>query len=936
MNYIPLHAHLANGSIGDSVLKVEDYIEKAKELDINSLVMTDHGSMSAMIDFYTQCINNNIKPIIGCEVYLSPDRLNKDKNDPKSTERYHLVLLAKNEIGYKNLLQIHNDAQINGFYYKPRTDLNYLSKHGEGIIALSACIGGPIPKAILNNNIDEARILINVFKNIFDDFYLELQPGNFKEQIQVNLKLIELSKETNTPLVITNDIHYLNEEDATIHDLHIKIGRKMKYDKNLIYKDTCYYFMSYNELLNKFDYIDKDIITNALNNTNIIANQCDVNIDLSTKMPKYKAPNNLSEKDYLLKQLFTNFEKKKNNFINPSGYMSRLLYELETITMKNFEGYFLIIQDLVQHAKDNKISVGPGRGSAGGALVSYLLGITAVDPVKNDLMFERFLSPHRSAIPDIDLDFDSTYRQDVMKYAAEQYGMDNCAMIGTFHMRKARASIRDTARLFDIDIALADKAAKLIPTVIYDSDGEKKTDLSIKESIGQVSELRKMSKKYPDWFNAAIKLEGLPSHSGIHAAGMVISPISLLDSLPLVYDKTRDMYATTLPMEQVEKAGFVKIDFLALNTLSVIDKSIEEAKCDFNFVNNKFDDKEVWDLIGSKDLAGLFQISSSTYRRRMHRLKPKSMHELAICLALLRGPAISSGADELYMQILEGKEQPKYIHELYYEATKDTYGVLVFQEQLMQIAVNFGFSLEDGYRIVKLAAKKNFEGLESYEKQFKENAKELDVPEEVVDEVFKIIVDSGQYLFNIAHATCYAHVTYLSAYLKIHYPTIYMKNLLTNAYINDSFIKEAIKDVQRLKLNFKPIDINNSDWEFKIQNDSIVPGMCAIKAFGQKATEEVISKRPFNDLEDFLDKITKANCKKNNIIAGIFAGLFDSIEPNLTRQEIYLKYMDLRKEEPLKEIKVTNHAKSKRYKISDKCNKIEKLIMQAPFSKMAS
>lgn len=568
--YYPHHAHLAPGSLGDSVLKISEYVKRAKLFGLKYLTMTDHGSLSAMYTFYAECRKNDIIPIIGIEMYEAADRLEKNS---KSKEYNHLILIAKDLEGLSNLFELQNDASMTGFYYKPRTDLSVLKKYGKGIIGLSACVAGSIPEAILNDDPEKAIVLIEAYKDCFDEFYLEIQPGNFPEQIKVNDALVELAAYTNTPLVATNDIHYLNHEDYIAHDAHVRISRKMtidqeidpdtgeKKERTLIYPDKCYWFMSRDSIEKAFQYTDRltyEIVQQALDNTLVIAEQCSLTLSTDIHMPEFIVGEDETEEEALNRLCFQKLDELLPYVPNPSDYVERLLYELDVINQLGFCGYFLMVYDFVNYARSRGISVGPGRGSVGGALTAHILGISLADPIKYGLMFERFLSPHRKSIPDIDIDYDSSRRDEMFHYAVSKYGINNCALVSTLHMRKAKGALRDSARVLGIDYEIGDAAAKLIPAVFYGDDGEKTTDLGIVDSISIVEELQTMQEQYPELFDLAIKLEGLASGSGIHAAGIIISPISLADRLPLVASNKEGVNATSLNLADAETAGLTK------------------------------------------------------------------------------------------------------------------------------------------------------------------------------------------------------------------------------------------------------------------------------------------------------------------------------------------------------------------------------------------
>lgn len=907
--YFSLHVHSIK-SINDSILKIDDYIKKAKELGLHSLSLTNHGTMSDVFEFYKKCKKENIKPIIGCEVYVVDDRLEKTRGYA------HLVLIAINKKGFENLIAIHNDAQIIGKYYKPRTDLSFLSKHGEGIIALSACVGGELPKMILNaialSEDDEADYneeehinnmieYINTYKTIFDDFYLEIQPGDFMEQVVVNESLISLSEMTNTKLVVTNDVHYLNEEDYLAHNIHVCAGQKKEVTENILYPDKCYYMMDRNDLENKLlKYIDSKILDEAIINVNNIANRVEDYDIIPEKiyMPKFDVPVPYTEDGWLEKICFDKLDKIKYRLDDIAEYTERLMYELRTIRKLGFSGYFLTVQDYVLWAKNNDIQVGPGRGSVCGCLVAYLTDITKVDPVKYNLLFERFLSEHRPSPPDVDLDFDAKKRDLVFNYVVNKYGKDHCALVSTFSERKAKAALKDTGRTFGIPKEICDEVAGLVPTVFYmdDEDGnsEKKTDLSIEDTMDLVPQFKEYAEQYPDWINAAIKLSNIPKATSVHAAGTIISPVKLGNIIPLIPSKNEDLLATALNLKDAESAGLIKFDFLSISTLGTIDKCLKMigVKDVYDIMDEEYDDPKVWEIIGSKYTAGLFQISSATYRQRMGRLAPETIKQLAACLALVRGPCIASKADEKYMRIIEGKEEIELIHPIYDEVTHDTNGILIYQEQLMMICFKMGFTLDEGYKIMKLSSKKEMKELKKYESRFMELSKTKNMTPEVASRIFKMIVDSGLYSFNESHGVAYAILCYITAFLKTYYPREFLAASLTNAYERKEEVSELIAECRRLGIKFDGLDINSSDWDFTlIRDNEIKIGFSAIKGFGYKAYEELIAHRPFNSMEEMLEKVAKKNLGKRPIIPAIFSGAFDLYYNN--RLEAYEDYCNL-------------------------------------------
>lgn len=563
--YIPMHVHTIK-SIGDSILNIEEYIKKAKYLNLPAITITNHGTLSDMFEFYSACKKENIKPIIGCEVYVTKDRLDK-----KNKKYHHLVLIAKNKVGLKNLLHIHNDAQIEGFYCRPRTDYSVLEKYNEGLICLTACVGGELPKIITDTETseEEKEKLIDEFiirnLNIFGtDLFLEIQPGDFPEQIIVNKKLEEINKKYGIPLILTNDIHYLNKEDYIAHNIHVCAGRGKTTSVNddIIYPDKCYYLMSNYEIEKACEYsMSKPAFNLGLYNTNYIANIIeDYNI-IPDKifMPEFEVPDGYDEDSYLEQIAFNKLNKIMHKIKDPSQYIDRLYYELNTIKKLGFSGYFLTVEDYVRYARENDLEISPGRGSVCSSLVAYLLEITRVDPIKYDLLFERFLSEHRPSPPDIDLDFASDKRNKMFEYIIKKYGKEHCSLVSTFTLRKSRSALKDTGRVFGIDKDIYEYVASLIPQVYYedDEDGntEKLTDLSIEDSIKLIPELEEYSKKYPDWFNAAIKLSGIPKATSVHAAGTIISPKPLDEIIPMIKSKEENLNATALNLKDAEMAG---------------------------------------------------------------------------------------------------------------------------------------------------------------------------------------------------------------------------------------------------------------------------------------------------------------------------------------------------------------------------------------------
>ena len=933
MNYVPLHVHTSKNSVGDSILKLKDYIKKAKELGLKSLSVTGHGSLADMYDFYFECIDNNIKPIIGCEIYLTPDMEDKTKD----SKTYHMILLAKDNDGLKNLINIVSIASLDGFYKKPRVDLKYIKEHSNGLICTTACVGGMLPQLILNNEETEEHIkeLIDVFG---DDLYFEIQPGDYIDQVTVNNKLIELSNKYNVPLVVTNDIHYLNSDEYQIHDYHVRLGRKMTISDELIYPDKVYYLMSYDELRDSLSMYDNNIIDAAINNTNIIAEKCNINIQAEElNLPDFICPEGYMPKTYIEHLCYQRLDEIRFLLKDPSQYIDRMQYELETLEELGFTSYMLIMWDIYRYAREENILMGPGRGSVSGSVIAYLLRLVTIDPIKYDLMFERFTSIHRKgSIPDIDMDCPSEHREQMFKYVIDKYGIDHCAAVSTFTMRKAKSAIRDVCRLLEIDLKTADNIAKLIPTVYYlddDSEEDKLVDLSIAEALEHVPEFKEYQNIYPELFEIAQKLEGLESSTSIHAAGTLITKDPVIESMPMIRQAKKELQATALELRACESVKGIKYDFLGLNTLDILIYCQQLSGDIFDMEFDPCDDPNVWDLISSNKTTGLFQIGTDTYKKRMPRLAPKTIQELAACLALVRGPCISAGTDEVYMRIQEGKDEIHLIHPYYDDATKDTNGALIFQEQLMQVCINMGMSIEDGFKTMKFAAKKKFDKLKEAKDKLYNNVKGT-ISDEAFEQIFKIIVDAGKYLFNQSHAVAYAMVGYATAYYKTYYTKEFIASTLSYIYINggdknkrNDKLTEIYKDARREGIKFLPPDITKSSWKFTIEGDAIRIGLCAISSFSDIAYGEIQEKcLPWEDrdiLEQIIEKVEKRKCGKRALVPLILSGAVGD------RVENYNKYCEIRKEEPQSEIYIHNTLSIDLY---DSDINVETSLLEIPYT----
>lgn len=950
-NYCITHLHTTKGSVGDSIATNEDIVAKAKELGMNSVAMTDHGSLSNMYGFYYECIDNGIKPIIGCEIYLTEDCTIKDAEHKKL---YHLILIAKDRVGIKNLLQIVSDASVEYSYYKPRIDLEHMKGYTEGLICTTACVGGYAPQLIINNELDKAIEHIEELQKMFgDDLYLEIQPGNFTEQHTVNNAMINIAQDKNIKLIATNDVHYINKDDWKTHDFHIRIQRKLKApeDENeSIYADKLYYMMNREELLNSFDseLYDYDIINQALDNTIELSNKIEhynFNED-KLNLPEFECPQGYTPRTYIEALCLEKLNRIQYKIFNPSRYVDRLYEELAVIDDLGFSSYFLIMRDIVEYVKSQGYLVGFGRGSASGCLIAYLLGITRTDPIKYGLLFARFLSYERKgSVPDIDLDFESGEgRECAFKYTLDTYGADHCAAVSTFSIRKARSCIRSVCKLYDIDLATEDIIAKLIPQSVYEEseDGtEKQTDLSIEESLEIVPELKEWQEIYPDVFDMAMKLEGLPCHTSIHAAGTLIVNTKVADVAPMIKQESKELNATALDLHDAESQKLVKYDYLAINNLNIVRECQELTGEVFDVDFDKYDDEKIWDLICSRNTTGLFQIGSNTYKQRMHRLRPRTIEQLADCLALVRGPCIQSKLDEDYMQIREGKKDIELIHPIYDEITKDTNGILIYQEQIMHLCAALGLSLYDGYVVVKAGAKKKKAVLKEYEDKLWDLAKDK-MDKKTFDYMFKLVLDSAKYSFNKSHATSYALLTYVTAYYKAKYPKEFYAATLTCMYTNKSGktderkmkLKVIQKECMKAGIKFLPLDVNKSEYKCTIEDDSIRLGFCCLANVSENAYNEVAKLLPLElsnveTIEQIYNNVNKRQCNTKALNSMIAIGALGDNIIELYEKLYYLSAKKKNPDPPKYSIYINKDYKA--LELYDSAEEIEQVLCNANF-----
>ncbi|MDI3533855.1 MAG: polymerase subunit alpha [Thermosediminibacterales bacterium] len=870
-----LHVH-TEYSLLDGTARIKDLVLKAKTLGMDSLAITDHGVMYGVVDFYKACKKHNIKPILGCEVYVSK-RSRKDRVPNIDDTFYHLVLLAKNSKGYKNLMKLCSLGFTEGFYYKPRIDVELLEKYSKGLISLSGCMAGKIPTLLLEGNYEEAKSTALRYNEIFGqgNFYLELQDHGIHEQKVVNQQLIRLHNETGIPLVATNDVHYLNKQDNQAHDilLCIQTGKTVDDEDRLKFPTQEFYLKSQKEMEQLFSYIPE-----ALENTERIARMCDIELDFGNlHLPQYTLESGYDENTYLEKLCWEGAQKRYNKIT--SKIENRLKYELQIIKQMGFSSYFLIVWDFVKYAREKGIMVGPGRGSAAGSLVAYCLFITNIDPLKHNLLFERFLNPDRVSMPDIDIDFCYERRQEVIDYVTRHYGSERVAQIITFGTMAARAVIRDVGRALNMSYAEVDAIAKMIP---FEPGMTIDRALQINPDLKKRYEQDERIQKLIDTSRA---LEGLPRHASTHAAGVVISKEPLTEYVPL--QKTSDGIITTqFSMTLLEELGLLKMDFLGLRTLTVIRDTLEIVKhtrgleIDINSV--ALDIPEVYHLLAKGDTIGVFQLESSGMQNLLRELKPSVFEDIVAVVGLYRPGPLGSGAAEDFILSKHGKKPIKYLHPKLEPILKETYGVILYQEQAMRIAQELaGFSLAQADILRKAMGKKKQDVMETQRQSFIKGCEENGIDRKIAVEIFDMIAYFAGYGFNKAHSAAYALIAYQTAYLKVHYPAEFMAALLTSVMDNSDKVAIYIKECRRLGIKVLPPDINESLENFTVVDRNIRFGLAAVKNVGRNAVRSIISARKsggnFVSLTDFLERVDLGEVNKKAVESLIKGGAFDSL-----------------------------------------------------------
>ena len=875
--FVHLHNH-THYSLLDGACRINDLIETCVEFKMPALAITDHGNMFGAIEFYLQAKKAGIKPIIGSEVYMAPQhRTDKTSSKGGSEAAYHLILLAKNFAGYQNLMKLISIGYLEGFYYKPRIDFEVLEKYSEGLIALSACLKGAIPQKLLNDSYTGAQKMALKYQEIFgDDFYLELHDHKIKEEQIVRQGLIKLGKELAIKLVATNDTHYLKRKHYEAHDILLCLQTQKDYDdpKRMRYNTDQIYFKSPEEMQGLFSYIPE-----AIENTMEIEGKCNLELDLSKNyLPKFEIPEeegDISIEEYFIKLARQGLEARYK-VVNPK-LKERLEYELDIINSMGYSGYFLITKDFIDYARKNNIPVGPGRGSAAGSLVSYALGITNVDPIKYDLIFERFLNPERVTLPDIDIDFCYERREEIIDYVRKEYGENNVTQIITFGTMAARAAIRDVGRVLKMPYGEVDKIAKMIPATLK---------MTISKALEIVPELREISESddiHRKLIEYSLTLEGLARHASTHAAGVVITPDELTKYTPLYKSSNGDI-TTQFEMTHLEEVGVLKMDFLGLRTLTVISntlKALEKRNIHIDIDNIPLDDEKTYEIFSKGQTIGIFQFESSGMREYLRKLKPKSITDLIAMNALYR-PGPMEMIDD-FIARSHGDKEIEYLHPLLEPILKETYGVIVYQEQVMRIASDLGgFSLGGADLLRRAMGKKKVELMKEQRRKFLEGAAKKGVPQKTANEIFDLMDKFAGYGFNKSHAACYSIVAYQTAYLKAHYPAEFMAANLTSEMNDTKRVVILIEECRKMGINVLPPDVNESFADFVAIDKGIRFGLGAIKNVGMNPINSIVKAREsygrFKSIFDLVSNIDLRYINRKVIESLIQAGAMDSLE----------------------------------------------------------
>ena len=896
MSFAHLHVH-TEYSLLDGSNKIKECVARVKELGMNSIAITDHGVMFGVIDFYRAAKAAGVKPILGCEVYVAPgSRFDKEATGSGDDRYYHLVLLAENDLGYHNLMKIVSKGFTEGYYYKPRVDLEVLREYHEGIIALSACLAGEVQKNIMRGMYSEGKQAALRYQDIFGkgNFFLELQNHGMTEQQMVNQSLLRMSNETGIELVATNDVHYTYAEDEKPHDmlLCIQTGKKLADEDRMRYEGGQYYIKSEDEMKTLFPYA-----LQALENTQKIADPCNVEIEFGvTKLPKYDVPDGYTSWEYLNKLCYEGLAER---YPDDESLKERLEYELGVIKSMGYVDYFLIVWDFIKYARDHGIMVGPGRGSAAGSIVAYCLGITSIDPIKYQLLFERFLNPERVSMPDIDVDFCFERRQEVIDYVVRKYGTDRVVQIVTFGTMAARGVIRDVGRVMDLPYAFVDSISKMVP---------KELNITLEKALKMSPDLKKAYDGDPqvkELIDMSMRLEGLPRHTSMHAAGVVISQKAIDEYVPLSLGSDGSV-TTQFTMTTLEELGLLKMDFLGLRTLTVIQDATRLAEIssgksiDINQID--YDDKAVLNSIGTGKTDGVFQLESAGMKSFMKELKPQSLEDIIAGISLYR-----PGPMDFIPQYIKGKNHPETIT---YDCPQlepilaPTYGCIVYQEQVMQIVRDLaGYTLGRSDLLRRAMSKKKGDVMQRERQNFVYGNPDEGVPgciangisEKIANKIYDEMIDFAKYAFNKSHAAAYAVVSYQTAWLKYYYPVEFMAALMTSVIDNPGKVAEYIYACRQMGIEILPPDINKGYGSFSVDKGRIRYGLIAIKSIGRPVIESIIKEREergeFKNLKDFIERLSGKEVNKRTIESFIKSGAFDGLGG--TRKQFMVIYIQI-------------------------------------------
>jgi DNA polymerase III subunit alpha len=884
-DFVHLHVH-TQYSLLDGAIRLDPLIQRALGFGMEAVAITDHGTMFGTIDFYEKALKAGLRPVIGCECYVAPRRLT-DKTPMDSKGLNHLVLLAENQEGYRNLCKLASVAQLEGFYYKPRIDREILREYSRGLIALSACLHGEIPRRILDSPLVKADEAARAYQEIFgeDHFFLEVQNNGIDVQDRVNEALLDMSRRLSIPMVASNDCHYLEKEDARAHEvlLCVQTGRTMNDPNRFRFKTDQLYFKSPAEMHAAFDHYP-----GALENTLAIARRCHVEFDFKTyHFPQFDADSEKSADALFEEEVRTGFERildlarKKNPDLDEAVYRERLDYEIGVIIDMGFPGYFLIVSDFIRYAKENGVPVGPGRGSAAGSIVAYSMGITDLDPIANGLIFERFLNPSRISMPDIDVDFCINGREKVFKYVVDRYGGgDYVAQIITYGTLKTRAVIRDVGRALDVPLAEVDAIAKMVPDVL---------NISLADALDQEPKLARLveeSATVAELIRICRTLEGLPRHASTHAAGVVIGDKPLVKYLPLFKGKKGEV-VTQFDMKRVEQIGLVKFDFLGLRNLTVIDHALKLIQSQNKTVPDlsdlDFSDAATYRLLAAGDTTGVFQLESSGMKDLLVRLKPASFEDVTALVALYRPGPMGSGMVDDFVERKHGRKKVEYLVPELEPILKETYGVILYQEQVMKIGgalASYTMAEADGLR--KAMGKKILEVMAKHRVRFMTGAAENGVPEDKAKTIFDLMEKFGGYGFNKSHSAAYALIAFQTAYLKAHFPVEFMAALLSSEMNSIDGVVKFIAECRSHSIEVLPPDVNAGSSAFTVDGDRIRFGLVAVKNVGEGAIEAIVEAREeggaFSSIFDFCARVDLRKVNKRVVESLIKCGALDTFE----------------------------------------------------------